>query len=378
MKVLIISKTYIVRINQKKIQELSFNSDVEIRVIVPETWQEAIHRNLVADIPSGQAYQFCSLPTIFTGKGGRYLYRTLDLTLREFKPDIIQVEEDTRGLTVFQAAAYKRLWAPKAIFIPFTWVNVETPLFRPLYCFEKFSLSQSDAVICGNADAAENIRKKGFKRPVYKIPQLGIDIDAFQYRDGLRLRNKLLINQNSFVIGFAARMVMEKGPLLLIDAVAQLKGDWVLIMIGNGPVREEARHRAISLGIVDRVRFIDSLPHYELANYYNAMDVVVSSSISTSLWKEQFGLVLAQAMSSRVAVVGSSCGETPNLIGNAGLVFAEGDTSALVNQLLRLQNDKELRAKLGQLGVMRIREQYSNSKIAEQTYKVWRDLFYGR
>jgi L-malate glycosyltransferase len=377
MKILIIARTYIVKINQKKIEELALYPDTEIRVIVPKVWQEAVHPLLTAEKPSGRDFSFLPLSTFFTGRGGRYLYQTLDLTMREFKPDIIQVEEDTRGLTVFQAAFYKRIWAPRAKFIPFTWANIETPLARPLYCFEKFTLAQAAAVICGNADAAKNIKGKGFNRPVHIIPQLGIDTDHFNFKDGTKIRQDLKIGQESFVIGFAGRMVREKGPLLLLEATARLKGNWTLLMIGSGPERAEVSKKAAALGIVDRIRMIDPVPHYELAKYYNAMDVLVSPSISTPLWKEQFGLIVAQAMSSRVPVIGSTCGETSNLIGEAGLIFPEGDTEALTNHLLMLQKDVELRMKLGKLGVERVNNYYSFNKIAGQTYQVWKDLYNG-
>lgn len=377
MRVLIIARTYIVKVNQKKIEELARYSDVEIEVIVPQIWQEAIHAELIAEEPVNSNYLFRPYPTVFTGKGGRYLFRTLDLDLKRFKPDIIQVEEDTRGLTVFQAALYKKIWAPKAIFIPFTWANIETPLFKPLYCFERFTLSESAAVICGNSDAALNIKRKEFHRPVYVIPQLGIDMDVFQHRGGTQLRHELELDKNCFVFGFAGRMVQEKGVQVLIDAVARLRGNWALILIGNGPKREKIIEQAKVLGIAERVRLVNSMPHYELAEYYNVMDVLVSPSISSPLWKEQFGLIIAQAMSSGVPVIGSNCGETPNLIGEAGLIFPEGDSVALAAQLQRLHDDKALRSKLGQLGVERIKNHYSFKQIAEQTYNVWRDLYHG-
>lgn len=377
MRILLIARTYIVKINQKKIHELARYPDVEIKVIVPRIWREAIHPLLIADKPFNQDFSFCPLPTLFTGRGGRYLYRTLDLTMRGFKPDIIQVEEDTRGLTVFQAALYKRIWDPRSIFIPFTWANIETPLFRPLYCFEKFTLSEASSVICGNNDAAENIKRKGFRGSIHIIPQLGVDMEVFHYRDGTERRYNLQFDPKSFVIGFAGRMVDEKGPLLLIDAVARLKGDWALLMIGSGPQREEVYRRAATLGIVGRIRLIDPVPHYELAKYFNVMDVLVSPSVSTPLWKEQFGLVVAQAMSSRVPVIASTCGETANLVGEAGLIFSEGDTEGLTKHLHKLQNDKAFRLSLGKVGVERISNHYSFNRIAAQTYQVWRDLYYG-
>ena len=58
--------------------------------------------------------------------------------------------------------------------------------------------------------------------------------------------------------------------------------------------------------------------HLALAKYYELMDVLVSPSLTIPARKEQFGLVVAQAMSSEVPVLGSTCGETPNIIDDAG------------------------------------------------------------
>ena len=145
-------------------------------------------------------------------------------------------------------------------------------------------------------------------------------------------------------------MVREKGLLYLLDAVAQLQGDWTLLAIGDGPERETAVRRAEELGITSRMRMVGSVPHLELAKFYNAMDVLVSVSVSTPVWKEQYGLVVLQAMSSQVPVVGSTCGKIPHVIGDTGLIFPEGDVTKLVEHLRLLQSKPELREVTGSPG----------------------------
>jgi glycosyltransferase involved in cell wall biosynthesis len=61
--------------------------------------------------------------------------------------------------------------------------------------------------------------------------------------------------------------------------------------------------------------------------------------------------MLAQAMSSGVAVIGSTCGETPNVMGDAGLTFPEGDVDALTAALRQVQHSPALRKELGQRGL---------------------------
>ena len=377
MRVLLIAHTYIVRINQKKVQELASIPNMHLRVIVPKTWPELTHSTIRVESPIQANFSFCALPTVLAGDGGKYFYRTVDLTMRGFKPDVVHIEESPRGLATFQAALYKRVWSPNARFVFFTWANLERPLPRPLYVFERFNIAQTDHAICGNQDAARLLRTKGFQRPISVIPQLGIDTGVFHPRDGTDLRQRLDLAPQTFVIGFAARMVPEKGLLMLIEAVAHLTGDWTLLLIGKGPDRGLALQRAQALGIGHRVRMVDPVPHLEFAPYLNVMNVLVSPSLTTATWKEQFGLAVAQAMASQVPVVGSLCGETPNLIGNAGLLFREGDVSALSDCLRRLQADPALCTDLGRLGVERIRAHFTFRSIAERTYQVWEGLVNG-
>ena len=50
-------------------------------------------------------------------------------------------------------------------------------------------------------------------------------------------------------------------------------------------------------------------------------------SLTRPNWKEQFGRVLIEAMASGVPVIGSDSGAIPDVIGQAGLIFPEGDFS---------------------------------------------------
>jgi glycosyltransferase involved in cell wall biosynthesis len=89
-------------------------------------------------------------------------------------------------------------------------------------------------------------------------------------------------------------------------------------------------------------------------------------------WKEQFGRVLIEAMASGVCVVGSDSGEIPTVIGDGGLVFAEGNVARLTSALRSLIADAGLRRRLGAAGRARAVARYSNTVIADQLVSAWR------
>jgi glycosyltransferase involved in cell wall biosynthesis len=104
------------------------------------------------------------------------------------------------------------------------------------------------------------------------------------------------------------------------------------------------------------------------------IDILVLPSRTSAQWKEQFGLVLVQAMASAVVVVGSTCGAIPDVIGNAGIVFPEGNEKALAMSLQALTECADHRERLAQAGIARAREWYLNAKIAERYLLFWTGL----
>jgi glycosyltransferase involved in cell wall biosynthesis len=131
---------------------------------------------------------------------------------------------------------------------------------------------------------------------------------------------------------------------------------------------------AAQLGIADRVRFDARLDSHLMPAFYQELDAFVLPSRTLPTWKEQFGRVLIEAMSCAVAVVGSTSGEIPKVMGEAGLLFAEGDVDALAGHLQRLSADPALCAKLGQAGRARVLANYTMQHIAAQTVDVYHAL----
>ena len=99
--------------------------------------------------------------------------------------------------------------------------------------------------------------------------------------------------------------------------------------------------------------------------------MLVLPSRSKPNWKEQFGRTLVEAMACGVPVIGSTCGEIPNVIGDAGLIFPEDDATALATQLRRLQSDCVVRADLAQRGRQRVLANFTQAQIARRTYEVY-------
>ncbi|MFA6232673.1 MAG: glycosyltransferase family 4 protein [Bacteroidota bacterium] len=371
MNVLVISHTYITRVGREKWRELARLHDVNLKIIVPTVWKDYLF-TIRAEDHRDEELDIKALPVMFSGKEAAHFYKSAYLEMREFKPDILHVEEGTDAFSYFQALVYRRVFAPEARTLFFTWMNFEKTLNFPFTFFERFNLIRSDAAICGNADARDILRKKGFEKPIHVMPLLGLDAQLFCKRAQPELAAEL--GMRGKVIGFIGRFVPEKGVMNLLEATAALSGDVSLLLIGGGTQEAELRRRAEELGITDRVRFVLSIPHAEVPKYINLMDLLVLPSYTVPHWKEQFGQVLVQAMASEVPVLGSTHAEIPNVIGDAGFTFGEKNWSAMQATLQMLLDDDALREEYGARGRERVLAHFTNTRIAEKTWSVYQEL----
>jgi glycosyltransferase involved in cell wall biosynthesis len=200
------------------------------------------------------------------------------------------------------------------------------------------------------------------------IPQFGVDPSVFTPKP-LERRT-----EGVFIIGYAGRLVSEKGIDLLLHAAARLPGAWRVHIAGDGPAHTALADLAAQLGLADRVVFEGQLPSAQMVSFYHRLDALVLPSRTRPNWKEQFGRLLIEAMACRVPVVGACSGAIPGVIGEGGLIFPEDDVAALHDHLLALMEDEALRQQLGEAGRARVIEHFTQARVAAQTVDVYRAM----
>ena len=387
MKILVASHSYIVDLNCEKLRALArLEPDIEVTVVVPRRWRPGGVQNKIIETQPRQEGSFRVVPVSnFSENNQGLLTFGADIIplLREFRPQIIQVEQGAKALGYAQMITLNKLLGLKAKNLFFTWWNLPYNLKFPVSLLEAYNLSNTHGVIAGNQDGVEVLRQHGYHGPIKVMPQLGVDESRFRPQPQSELKSQLGIQPDDFVVGFVGRFVEEKGLLTLGKALAGLQGHpWKWLLLGRGPLQSVLVEKAAEWGIKDQVILVESVPHDEVPSYINLMNtLVLPSETNTQFktltavgWKEQFGHVLIEAMASKVPVIGSDSGEIPYVIGDAGLVFPEGDVSALQNCLVSLMEQPELAAKLGHLGYERAMSQYTNQALATQLLDFYKQL----
>jgi glycosyltransferase involved in cell wall biosynthesis len=370
MKVLIVSHSCVVKENQKKIKALADSGEAEITLLIPAKWKEPL-RDIEAEKLPDVKYDVVASRVYYNGRILRHFYPlTLVIGLLRQRFDIIHVEEEPYSLTAFQFLALNRFISRGKTTV-FTWENNFITHSFPKNIFERYVLSRADVMIAGNAEGKAVLERKGYKGPVKVLPLMGVDPERFKRTEDSELRRRLDLSE-LFVIGYVGRLVEEKGLMHLIDAVSRISYPVKCIFVGRGPLKEDMVERIDSIGAAGKFQFIDTVSHHDVPEYLNVMDCLVLPSISTSSWREQFGHVLIEAMACGVPVVGSSSGAIPEVVGDSGLLFREGDVEDLLDKIEVLLKRSRDRSFYIQKGRERVLDQYTHEEIANRTISIWR------
>ncbi len=366
MRVVMVSKALVVGAYQRKAEEIAKQPGIELTVVVPPHWDEETRRvRLERAYTAG--YELVVAPIALSGRFHLHFYPGLHRLFARLRPQVVHADEEPYNLATMQMIGLGRRQGARTLF--FSWQNLYRRYPFPFSVIERYNLARADYAVAGNADAAAVLRRKGFRRPIAVIPQFGVDPALFCRPPGWDPPQG-----RPFTIGYVGRLVEQKGLLHLVRAVAGLAGEWRLLLLGSGPLAAELRRLAAELGIGERVEIRPAVPSTAVAQHLLALDVLVLPSLSRPNWKEQFGRVLVEAMACEVPVVGSDSGEIPHVIGNAGLVYPEGDAGALRERLATLQADPAARRRLGQAGRERVLAQYTHERIAEAYAAVYREV----
>jgi glycosyltransferase involved in cell wall biosynthesis len=170
------------------------------------------------------------------------------------------------------------------------------------------------------------------------------------------------------------RLVPAKGLDILLKACAELRArnrDFVLHIIGDGPIREQLEQMAKQLGIYDDTIFYGYMLHpEELMPFF---DVFVLPSRA-----EAFGSVFAEAALCMLALVGTNIGGIAEQIehGVNGLLVPADDPKALADALETVIMDKHYRYELARSAWNKAKKNYSLNRVIGELKQIYTD--YGK
>lgn len=152
---------------------------------------------------------------------------------------------------------------------------------------------------CSYAAGEYLFGQEDFQKQGIIVPNV-IEIDkyAFHIEERRRIRTEFGINENTKVLGFIGHLTEIKNPRFLIDLSAEfLKDeDVMLLIIGDGPQKDELENRVSLLGLEEKVIFTGI--RKDIGALLSSMDLYVCTSKS-----EGFGIVLLEALANGLCFI---------------------------------------------------------------------------
>ena len=223
-----------------------------------------------------------------------------------------------------------------------------------------FSIERSHAVTA----VSESLRRDtvaliGVQRHIEVVPNF-LDCHEYQRRFDPALRERmcppgceaLLVHMSNF------------RPVKRVDAVVEIfrrvrqEVSARLLLIGDGPVRDQIERQVGAAGLENHVLFIGE--EHDPVRWLSIADLFLLPSS-----QESFGLAALEALACEVPVVSSNVGGLPEIVrdGVTGYACDPGDLDLMARRAVEILRDAERRAAMGRAAAGMVRTEYCVDRI---------------
>ena len=191
------------------------------------------------------------------------------------------------------------------------------------------------------------------------------------------LFDKLQLDSSRELYLAVNRLVKEKG---IYDVVYGWKmylqenknTNKLLLIVGNGPEKPNLERLIKEWGLQEQIKIVSNVPNHLVRGLYGHAVCSILGSLPTGVWQEQFGFVLAEAISSGCPVISTYSGAIPEVVGDAGILIPPGNYVELKNALNKMDN-KDFRGQL-QANCDKIKYKYSLPHYRKTLLEAYKEI----
>lgn len=243
------------------------------------------------------------------------------------------------------------------------------------HSFSKHFCNSANAVIAPTEKVKTSLQEYGVTRPISIIPT-GIDTTRFKKenynkKDIAEMRSEYGFDENTEVLLVLGRIAQEKSIDIILKAMPEVfeeRPNSRLLIVGDGPYRNELEKMAADLGILEKITFAGSKPWAEIGSYYQMADIYLSASSS-----ETQGLTFVEAMAGGIPVIAKKDPCLYGLVENgvSGFMFEEdSELPSLINSAL---SDRENLEKISENAVVSA-EKFSAKTFGKNVFALYEQV----
>ena len=362
--------------NQKQLTELS--QHISIEVASPKSFKGMIFNyNVSEELISGLGWKIRLynkwIPPNFPEAA--YVFRSLDLGMKDFGPDIVHIEADPFSPVFINSFFVTRFWAPKAKIVCTIKQNTYTSRGKVIDGLKDFAarrlVPQVDHFLTVNQGVADIYLKRFGANPekMTYCTHLGVDTNIFAPgKEGEKPKyyTRFCLERGEALLGYCGRLIDYKGVSDLIAAVKHLREqsqrDFRLCLLGDGPMKEEL-HTLIK--DLPWLQLVPPIPHAEVADFLKALDVFVMPSRILPWHLEHDAHALLEAMSSGLPCIATRCGANEDVLSGVGMLVEPRGPETLSDAMGALLSNEDHGSMLGRAARQEVIEKYSIAAVAQ-------------
>ncbi len=298
---------------------------------------------------------FAKLPVFNQWAIVKSLTARLDEIIPEIKPDILHAHSPAlNGLAAIKAGKKynipvvyecRAFWEDAAVDHGTT--SEGSLRYRITKALETYVFKQAQAITCICEGLRQDIIQRGIAENKITVIPNAVNIEKFTFGQEAKPQLKQQLGlQNKTVLGFIGSFYAYEGIPLILDALPEIlkqQSNVRLLLVGGGPQEKIIKDKVKQLQLESIVIFTGRVPHDQVQNYYNLVDIFVYPRLAMRLTELVTPLKPLEAMAQGRLVIASDVGGHKELIkdqGN-GMLFKANDVSSLVGCVLDLLEHPE-------------------------------------
>jgi len=229
--------------------------------------------------------------------------------------------------------------------------------------------NMADFTVSNSKSGMDELTKRGLNKS--KVDFIPSGVSLFKYGKQNRSYKKFQ-SKSKIRIGVIAKLRFQKGHTYLFEAFTGLLKTYPnseLVVVGDGPLKDELTKLASSLGIVDNISFLGD--RMDVPNLLKTFDIFVLPS----LW-EGTPRALLEAMTSGLPIVATKVDGTAEVIshGKQGLLVSIKNSKQLKDSMIKLIRSPSLRKSIGSGARKKIVLEYSIKKMVQSYERLYIQL----
>ena len=255
-------------------------------------------------------------------------------------------------------------------------------LIRNPLSLKTFYFRNADKIIVINKQMKQIIKKMHhLNENQLEIIFVGLDLKELEVEKTKKeLRKEYNVPENQFVLLSVGRHVSRKKFDLVIKAVSEIKKlkpslNIKYILIGDGRETQYLKNLTKQLNLESQIEFLGSCDLEKRNKFYKLSDIFLMPVETKENNIEGFGIVFLEANYYKVPVIGTATGGIVEAIvdGETGLLIKPNDLNDLVEKILYLYENENIRKKMGEKGHYRAINEYSWQKIVDDYIRVFKN-----